>query len=295
MPQPLGPHEWAAMWPCAGRRPGKNPASAMSYRPRQNYYAILGVARTATAEEIRAAFRVQAKALHPDTNRQRNTKEEFQRIREAYSVLANAEKRRAYDSSERPSVSMDVPAHIPAEFVPPRARPKYTFAAVAIPVLAGVLLVYGIFGWEPEDASPAVSAPAAGDVEREMEVAASRYALMFTGPPTEPLTYEVIGREGKKSAVSAADYKRLSPLYERLASESRDLHRRKTNLDVRRAELEKEQAALLPTNVDGVLEFRRKVDAFNHDGAALRRHSEAHATEVEDYFKQVEALAEKER
>jgi curved DNA-binding protein CbpA len=267
--------------------PGKPKDIPMANRPEsESYYAILGVARTASFDEIRAAFRERAKELHPDRNQQRNTKEDFQRIREAYVVLGNAEKRRAYDFSER-AVTMDAsgwaPAAAPVSPLPPRQ--KYRSVAVAIPLLALAVLAYGIFAWITHE-SPAPP-PTAWDIEADV----SRHRLTFTGVPPEPASFEVMGKEGKKHIVMAVDYKRLRPIHDRLASESSDLQRRKTDMDARRADLEKEQRTLAPSNVVAVLDFRRKVDAFNADGAALRRHLEVHAAEVEEYFKEVERLA----
>ncbi len=64
----------------------------------KDYYAILGVSRTATVAEIKAAYRKQALKYHPDRNPDNPEAEErFKEISEAYEVLSDPEKRRRYD------------------------------------------------------------------------------------------------------------------------------------------------------------------------------------------------------
>lgn len=62
-----------------------------------DYYQILGISRESTAEQIRRAYRIRAKLLHPDINKKENSKQLFQLLNEAYQVLINPEKRRWYD------------------------------------------------------------------------------------------------------------------------------------------------------------------------------------------------------
>ncbi len=66
--------------------------------PRKDYYQVLGVARDAPAEEIKKAYRQQALKHHPDRNPgSKEAEERFKEAAEAYSVLADAEKRSVYD------------------------------------------------------------------------------------------------------------------------------------------------------------------------------------------------------
>jgi molecular chaperone DnaJ len=74
----------------------------MSDRP--DLYAIMGVPRTATEEDIRAAYRRLALKWHPDRNPGDQAAESrFREIREAYDTLSDADKRRAYDLGGRPA------------------------------------------------------------------------------------------------------------------------------------------------------------------------------------------------
>jgi DnaJ-class molecular chaperone len=64
-------------------------------------YETLGVARTATAEDIRKAYRKLAKKLHPDLNPgDRSAEARFKEVSAAYDLLSDAEKRRRFDAGE---------------------------------------------------------------------------------------------------------------------------------------------------------------------------------------------------
>ncbi len=65
---------------------------------KRDYYEVLGVARDASQEEIKKAYRKLARQYHPDANPgDKNAEEKFKEIAEAYEVLSDPEKRASYD------------------------------------------------------------------------------------------------------------------------------------------------------------------------------------------------------
>lgn len=65
----------------------------------ENYYDLLGVAKTANEAEIKKAYRKLAMQYHPDRNPDdKSAEEKFKKINEAYAVLSDADKKRQYDT-----------------------------------------------------------------------------------------------------------------------------------------------------------------------------------------------------
>ena len=63
----------------------------------RDYYKVLGVERTATADQLKTSYRRLARKYHPDVSKEPNAEARFKEVQEAYEVLRDPEKRAAYD------------------------------------------------------------------------------------------------------------------------------------------------------------------------------------------------------
>jgi hypothetical protein len=85
-----------------------------------DYYQILGVSRTSTNADIRRAYRKLAVIYHPDKNSDPNAESIFKEINQAYEVLGDPQKRRAYDQGFE--ILLGVPGQSPE---PTHRDPRY--------------------------------------------------------------------------------------------------------------------------------------------------------------------------
>ena len=78
------------------------------------HYAALGLKSDATLSDIKKAFRQKASQFHPDRNSDPDAPARFREVQEAYDVLSDDDKRKAYDDNRRRNL-LDDPAQTARE------------------------------------------------------------------------------------------------------------------------------------------------------------------------------------
>nr|WP_315263075.1 DnaJ domain-containing protein [uncultured Limnohabitans sp.] len=78
------------------------------------HYAALGLKSDATLSDIKKAFRQKASQFHPDRNSDPDAPARFREVQEAYDVLSDNDKRKAYDDNRRRNL-LDDPAQTARE------------------------------------------------------------------------------------------------------------------------------------------------------------------------------------
>jgi len=75
----------------------------------RDYYQVLGVSRNASADDIRRAYRRLARKYHPDVSDEPDAQKKFAEVQDAYQVLSDDEKRKAYDRFGHAGVGTGAP------------------------------------------------------------------------------------------------------------------------------------------------------------------------------------------
>jgi len=163
--------------------PSPTPPPMRPFEPNVDYYAFLGVAPTATAEEIRSAYRRQASAYHPDRHPgpdQPAYARRFAQISEAYTVLS--QRRAEYDLARaalprRPAAAPPPP---PVPTVPPAGLVPVAPAPPMAPTM------FSVFAVKPGEPLP--SPPSFAPRPTVPVMPPSMWETMFSPPSEETLS-----------------------------------------------------------------------------------------------------------
>ncbi len=113
-----------------------------------DYYALLGVFRDATPEEIKRAYFEAAQRLHPDKNEAPGETEIFLDVQQAYDILSNPEKRAEYDESLAPEEKNLAPI-----------VQRVSFSRESVVRLNETQLIYALLEWKPRQNEREVDSP----------------------------------------------------------------------------------------------------------------------------------------
>ncbi|MCP9819071.1 J domain-containing protein [Synechococcus sp. Cruz-9H2] len=164
-------------------------------------YALLGLPSTATAQDLRQAFRSLSKLYHPDTTTLplAEARDQFRLLQEAYLVLGDPQRRSAYDSQLRLALLQRVqalspptatPAPGPGPMLPGPLSPRrplsvrrafsggewFALVLLALALLFSLVLGLGLAWWRGVElvTQPPGSGPAADPIERQTEGSIAR-------------------------------------------------------------------------------------------------------------------------
>jgi len=155
----------------------------------RDYYEVLGISRSATQDELKAAFRRLARQYHPDVNDSPDAEEHFKEINEAFAVLSDEQRRGAYDRYGHEGVRG------------PNGMPNFTVDFSDFADIFGDLFGFGGFGRTSQRAR---NAPRRGadlqyrldlafeeavfGVEKEIEITRDELCVTCNGSGAEPGT-----------------------------------------------------------------------------------------------------------
>jgi Ca-activated chloride channel family protein len=103
-----------------------------------DYYTVLGIPRSATAELIRRAYHQAARHLHPDVNPEFGANEDFLRLQDAYEVLCDPKKRQDYDATLPPELTLCLTTSYSRTTLPPLRERQILYALIQLSVPAGM-------------------------------------------------------------------------------------------------------------------------------------------------------------
>ncbi|MCP9839288.1 J domain-containing protein [Synechococcus sp. J7-Johnson] len=174
---------------------GEHPVTGLSL------YALLGLPSTATAQDLRQAFRSLSKLYHPDTTTLplAEARDQFRLLQEAYLVLGDPQRRSAYDSQLRLALLQRVqalspptaiPAPGPGPMLPGPVSPRrplsvrrafsggewFALLLLTLALLFSLVLGLGLAWWRGVElvTQPPGSAPAVDPIERQTEASIAR-------------------------------------------------------------------------------------------------------------------------
>ena len=113
-----------------------------------SYYALLGIFRDATQEEIKHAYFDAAQRLHPDKNEAPGETEIFLDVQKAYDILSDPAKRAEYDSSLEPD-----------EEIPSPIVQRISYSRQSLVRLNEMQLIYALLEWKPRQNNDEVVSP----------------------------------------------------------------------------------------------------------------------------------------
>ena len=103
---------------------------------RTDYYALLGVLRDASAEDIRRAYYEAAQRLHPDKNKLAGETEIFLEVQQAYEALSNPTRRAQYDATLTGEDAVEAPVIWNTQYSRPRlvhvGEPQLIYALLEV-------------------------------------------------------------------------------------------------------------------------------------------------------------------